>query len=166
MAKVTKVVGKLNEVNPMGLAGKIIEGALDITNVEEALKARAILKEALRSFSEVIDTANAKLDEVITVNNLKDLDCNKAVVEVNGNKYGYEVDETVSINLGAKYATNEEFLKDYPNLGSRKETVIYSLDRTAIKKMDALEQDKLVAEGVLAVTKTELVKESFKANKK
>lgn len=166
MAKVTKVVGKLNEVNPLGLAGKIIEGALDITNVEEALKARAILKEALRSFSEVIDTANAKLDEVITVNNLKDLDCDKAVVEVNGNKYGYEVDETVSINLGAKYATNEELLKDYPSLCSMKESVIYSLDRTLIKRLDQAAQDKLVADGVLTINKIELVKESFKAEKK
>jgi hypothetical protein len=165
MAKITKVVGKLNEVNPMGLAGKIIEGAFDVNNIEEALKARAILKEALRSFSELIDTANAKLDDVVTVNNIKGLDCDKAVIEVNGNKYIYEVDETVSINLGAKYATNEELLKDHPTLGAMKETVIYSLDRTAIKKLDQATQDKLVADGVVTVVKTELVKETFKSNK-
>ena len=166
MAKVTKVVGKLNEVNPMGLAGKIIEGVLDLDNIEEALKARSILKEALRSFTELIDTANQKLDEVVTVNNLKDLDCDKAVVEVNGSKYVFEVDETVSINLGAKYATNEELLKDSPNLGSMKETVIYSLDRTSIKKLDQALQDSFVADGTLTINKTELVKESFKAEKK
>lgn len=166
MAKVTKVLGKLNEVNPMGLAGKIIEGALDINNIEEALKARAILKEALRSFTELIDTANEKLEEVVTVNNLKDLDCDKAVIEINGHKYNFEVDEKVNINLGGKYATNEELLKDYPNLGSMKETIIYSLDRTSIKKFDQATQDKLVADGVLTINKIELVKESFKADKK
>lgn len=166
MAKVTKVVGKLNEVNPVGLAGKIMDGALSVDNIEDALSARAILKEALRSFTELIDTANQKLDEVVTVNNLKDLDCDKAVVEINGSKYVFEVNETVSINLGAKYATNEELLKDYPNLGSMKETVIYSLDRTSIKKFDQATQDKLVADGVLTVNKTELIKESFKADKK
>lgn len=166
MAKVTKVVGKLKEVNPMGLAGKIIEGALSVDNMEEALTARAILKEALRSFTELIDTTNEKLDEVITINNLKDLDCDKAVVEINGHKYTFEVDEKVNINLGGKYATNEELLKDYPNLGSMKETIIYSLDRTSIKKFDQATQDKLVADGVLTVNKIELVKESFKANKK
>ena len=52
MAKETKVVDKLKEVNPMGLAGKIIGGALSVDNMEDALTARAILKEALRSFTE------------------------------------------------------------------------------------------------------------------
>ena len=166
MAKVTKVVGKLKEVNPIGLAGKIIDGVLAFDDIEDALTARAILKEAQRSFTELIDTANQKLDGIVTVNNLKDLDCDKAVVEINGHKYIFEVDETVSINLGAKYATNEELLKDYPSLCSMKESVIYSLDRTLIKRLDQAAQDKLVAEGVLSVNKTELVKESFKAEKK
>ena len=166
MAKVTKVVGKLNGVNPMGLAGKIIDDALAVDNIEDALTARAILKEAQRSFTELIDTANQKLDGIVTVNNLKDLDCDKAVVEINGSKYTFEVDETVSINLGAKYATNEELLKDYPGLCCLKESVIYSLDRTLIKRLDQAAQDKLVADGVLTVNKIELVKESFKAEKK
>ena len=106
------------------------------------------------------------MDEVITVNNLKDLDCDKAVVEINCHKYNFEVDEKVNINLGGKYATNEELLKDYPILGSMKETIIYSLDRTSIKKFDQATQDKLVADGVLTINKIELVKESFKADKK
>ena len=166
MAKVTKVVGKLTEVNPIGLAGKIIDGVLAFDDIKDALTARAILKEAQRSFTELIDTANQKLDGIVTVNNLKDLDCDKAVVEINGSKYTFEVDETVSINLGAKYATNEELIKDYSSLGSIKETVIYSLDRTYIKKLDQAAQDKLVADGVITINKTELVKESFKAEKK
>jgi hypothetical protein len=47
-----------------------------------------------------------------------------------------------------------------------KETIIYSLDRTSIKKFDQATQDKLVADGVLTINKIELVKESFKADKK
>lgn len=166
MAKTTKVVGKLKEVNPVGLAGNIIEGALAVDNIEDALTARAILKEALRSFTELIDTANKKLDGVVTVDNLKDLDCDKAVVEINGQKYTFEVDETVSINLGAKYGTNEELVKDYPHLGSMKETVIYSLDCRSIKNLDQAIQDRFVADGVLTINKKDLIKESFKAGKK
>lgn len=165
MAK-TNYIKKLTGVNPMGLAGRIIDGGLDVDNIEDALTARAILKEALRSFTELIETANQKLDGVVTVNNLKDLDCDKAVIEINGQKYIFEVAEKVDINLGVKYATNEELLRDYPNLGSKKETTIYSLDRTAIKKFDQETQEGLILDGALTINKIELVKESFKADKK